>query len=167
MLAFLSMITFLWMIGHQFSATCAVISLFLAGVGQGTISIPSISAAYSSIPKARMAVANTALNIAQRVGGPVATTLLAVFISLTVHSAKDAQPGQFFMAFVMLSCLHLLTFGAATLLPLRIHRVLIAALVNSTGRCNTLDRLRPKVLGRASDDAPEGIAERALGRVAK
>jgi len=122
LLAFLSMTTFLWMIGHKFSATCAVVSLFLAGAGQGTISIPSISAAYSSIPKARIAVANTALNIAQRVGGPVATTLLAVFISLTVHSAMNAQPGQFLMAFVMLCCLHLLAFGAATLLPLRIHR---------------------------------------------
>jgi EmrB/QacA subfamily drug resistance transporter len=122
LLAFLSTVTFLWMIGHQFSATCAVVSLFLAGAGQGTISIPSISAAYSSIPKARLAVANTALNIAQRVGGPVATTLLAVFISLTMYNPENAQPRQFFMAFVMLCCLHLLAFGAATFLPLRIHR---------------------------------------------
>jgi len=122
LLAFLSTITFLWMIGQPFSAAWAVASLFLAGAGQGTISIPSITAAYSSIPKARLAVANTALNIAQRVGGPVATTLLSVVISLTMHDAKNAQPSQFLMAFVMLSGLHLLVFGAAALLPLRIHR---------------------------------------------
>ena len=122
LLAFLSTITFLWMIGHPFSAAWAAVSLFLAGAGQGTISIPSITAAYSSIPKARLAVANTALNIAQRVGGPVATTLLSVVISLTMHDAKNAQPSQFLMAFVMLSGLHLLVFGAAALLPLRIHR---------------------------------------------
>jgi len=122
LLAFLSTIAFLWMPGHQFSSTWAVISLFLAGVGQGTIAIPSISAAYASIPKARIAVANTALNIAQRVGGPVVTTLLAVVISLSMHDHMSAQPQQFLMAFAMLSCLHLLAFGAATLLPLRIHR---------------------------------------------
>lgn len=122
LLAFLGTITFLWMSGHQFSATWAVISLFLAGAGQGTISIPSISAAYSSIPKARIAVANTALNIAQRVGGPIATTLLAVVISLAMRDHTNADSRQFLMAFVMLSCLHLLAFGAAMLLPLRIHR---------------------------------------------
>jgi EmrB/QacA subfamily drug resistance transporter len=126
LLAFLSTLTFLWMPEHQFSATWTAISLFLAGVGQGTIAIPSISAAYASIPRARLAVANTALNIAQRVGGPIATTLLAVVISLTMRDHTNAQPQQFLMVFVMLAGLHLLAFGAATLLPLRIHRALEA-----------------------------------------
>jgi hypothetical protein len=71
-------------------------------------------------------VANTALNIAQRVGGPIATTLLAVVISLTMRDHTNAQPQQFLMVFVMLAGLHLLAFGAATLLPLRIHRALEA-----------------------------------------
>lgn len=122
LLAFLSTLVFLWMPTHQFSVTWAALSLFLAGVGQGTISIPSITAAYSSIPKARLPVANTALNIAQRVSGPLATTLLAVVISLTVHGTKSAQPQQFLPVFVMLSGLHLLAFAAAMFLPLRIHR---------------------------------------------
>jgi EmrB/QacA subfamily drug resistance transporter len=126
LLAFLSTITFLWMMGHPFSATWVVISLFLAGAGQGTISIPSISAAYSSIPKTRLAVANTALNIAQRVGGPIATTLLAVVISLTIQTPLSARPGQFLMAFVMLCSFNLLAFGAATLLPQRVHRAFVA-----------------------------------------
>lgn len=80
LLALLSTLAFLWMIGHQFSAAWTAASLFLAGAGQGTISIPSISAAYSSLPKARLAVANTALNIAQRVGGTVAAMCLPVRI---------------------------------------------------------------------------------------
>jgi EmrB/QacA subfamily drug resistance transporter len=122
LLAFLSTLTFLWMIEHQFSAAGAVISLFLAGAGQGTISIPSITAAYASISKAKIPVANTALNIAQRVGGPVATTLLAVVLSLSMHNPVNAQPRQFLLAFVALSCLHLFALGAAILLPLRIHR---------------------------------------------
>jgi EmrB/QacA subfamily drug resistance transporter len=122
LVAFLSTLTFLWMAEHQFSATWTVISLFLAGAGQGTISIPSISAAYSSIPKAKLPVANTALNIAQRISGPMATTLLAVVISLTTHSPRNAEPQEFLITFAMLSGLHLLAFIAAALLPLRIQR---------------------------------------------
>ncbi len=123
LLALLGTLVFLWMIAHQFSVTWAVASLFLAGAGQGTISIPSISAAYSSLPKARLAVANTALNIAQRIGGPIATTLLAVIVSLTMHGAANVPPRQFLLTFVMLAGLHLLAFGAATRLPLRVARV--------------------------------------------
>ena len=123
LLAFLSTLALLWMTAHRFSATWAAISLFLAGAGQGTISIPSISAAYSSIPRARLAVANTALNIAQRISGPMVTTLLAVVISLTTQRPANAEPRQFMMTFAMLSALHLLAFAAALLLPLRIQRV--------------------------------------------
>jgi EmrB/QacA subfamily drug resistance transporter len=122
MLAFLSTLAFLWMAEYQFSATLTVISLFLAGAGQGTISIPSITAAYSSIPKARIPVANTALNIAQRIGAPVATTLLAVVVSLTINNPRNAPPQEYLLAFVALSCLHLLALAAAMLLPLRVHR---------------------------------------------
>ncbi|WP_413729242.1 DHA2 family efflux MFS transporter permease subunit [Sodalis sp. RH22] len=122
LLAFLSTLAFLWMASHLFSPAWAMASLFLAGVGQGTISIPSISAAYASIPKARLAVANTALNIAQRIGGPVATTLLAMAVSLTPPHPAHAQPRQFLLAFALLSGLHLLAFVAAMFLPLRISR---------------------------------------------
>ncbi|RFU45685.1 DHA2 family efflux MFS transporter permease subunit [Paraburkholderia sp. DHOC27] len=122
LLALLSTIAFVGMAAGQFSATWAVLSLFLAGAGQGTISIPSISAAYSSIPKARLPVANTALNIAQRVGGPFATTILAMFIASTLPHAAHAVSTQFFMAFVMLAVFHAATFIAALFLPLRISR---------------------------------------------
>lgn len=122
LLAFLSMLPFLWMIEHQYSMVWTLISLFAAGVGQGTINIPTISAAYSSIPKARIPVANTALNIAQRIGGPVTTTVLAVVIATTMRDHTTAQPHEFLTVFVILSCVHLLTLGATSRLPLRIER---------------------------------------------
>jgi EmrB/QacA subfamily drug resistance transporter len=121
-LALLSMLPFLRMIEHQFSILWAAISLFAAGAGQGTINIPSITAAYSSIPKDRMPVANTALNIAQRLGGPIATTLLAVVMSLSMHASANAEPRRFLAVFIALTGFHLLTLGAASFLPLRIHR---------------------------------------------
>jgi predicted MFS family arabinose efflux permease len=54
--------------------------LFVRAVGMSSISIPSISAAYSSIPKAAVPVSTTTLNIVQRIGGPVATTIIAIFL---------------------------------------------------------------------------------------
>jgi hypothetical protein len=110
------------MTGHSFSPVCAATSLFLAGVGQGTISIPSISAAYSSIGNARLPVANTALNIAQRIGGPVATTLVSMVVAWTVPRAAGALPGQFLPAFIMLAALHLPCVVAAAMLPRRIRQ---------------------------------------------
>ena len=122
LLALCATLPFLWMTGHAFSTGLALASLFIAGVGQGTISIPSISAAYARMPKARLPVANTALNIAQRIGGPVATTLVSIAVSLAVPSASAAEPRQFLLAFAALCALHLLCFAAAMLLPARVRR---------------------------------------------
>lgn len=122
LLASLSTLALLWMTAHRFSPGWTVISLFLAGAGQGTISIPSISAAYSSIPKARLPIANTALNIAQRIGAPVATTFLAVVIAVTTSGPGNAEPRQYLIAFAALSGLHLMAFAVALLLPRRIQR---------------------------------------------
>jgi EmrB/QacA subfamily drug resistance transporter len=122
LIATLSTVAFVTMSRHGFSEVWGGVSLFLAGVGQGTISIPSISAAYSSIPKPRLPVANTALNIAQRVGGPVATTLLGAVVASTVVGVGSIRPGDFTTAFVVLTGLHVLALGAAALLPVRLVR---------------------------------------------
>jgi EmrB/QacA subfamily drug resistance transporter len=122
LLALLGTLAFVWMAWQGFSAGWAVVGLFAAGVGQGTISIPAISAAYASIPKARIPVANTALNIAQRLGGPAATTLLAVVVSLAMPRLGIPHPESYLPVFVALAVLHLLAFGAAALLPARIQR---------------------------------------------
>jgi EmrB/QacA subfamily drug resistance transporter len=123
LLALTGSVAFVWMAaGHGFSPSVCAIGLFAAGIGQGTISIPAISAAYASIPKARVPVANTALNIAQRLGGPLATTLLAAAAPLALPHPASAQPESFLTMFAALAGLHLLAFGAAVLLPARIQR---------------------------------------------
>jgi EmrB/QacA subfamily drug resistance transporter len=122
LLALLGTVAFVWMAGRGFSAAWALIGLFVAGLGQGTISIPAISAAYSAIPKARLPVANTALNIAQRLGGPIATTLLAIVVSLVVPHHGIPRPDAYLPVFMALTGVHLLAFGSAVLLPVRILR---------------------------------------------
>ena len=77
LLALAGAVPFLWMVQHQFSPTLAGASLLIGGAGQATVGIPSISAAYAAVPREQLAVANTAINIVQRLGGPLATTLIA------------------------------------------------------------------------------------------
>lgn len=98
---------------HHFSPTLAAVSLLVAGAGQGTIAIPSVSAAYAAVPKEQLAIANTAINIVQRPGGPLATTVLAVVMSVSAQA--------FMIGFVLLVGLHLFTLGSASRLPALIH----------------------------------------------
>jgi EmrB/QacA subfamily drug resistance transporter len=122
LLALLAVFPFLWMIQNQFSPALTVMSLLVAGAGQGTISIPSVSAAYASVPRDNLAVANTAINIVQRLGGPVATTVVAFFVSLSATDFPASEPRPFMMAFVLLIGLHLLALGSASRLPVLIHQ---------------------------------------------
>ena len=117
LLALAGMVPFVWMTLTGFSPTLTVASLLAMGAGHGTINIPSISAAYASVAKERLAGANTAINIVQRLGGPLATTITATVMSLT--AGHGPAPGQrpFLVAFAFLFGLHLVTFAAATQLP--------------------------------------------------
>ncbi len=110
-----------WMSHSAFSAGAAGVCLFLTGFGQGTITIPSVSAAYSSVPKERMPVANSALNIVQRLGGPLATTLMAAVVSRAVGAVPVPAAHAFSPAFALLFGLYVFVFGAASRLPIRIH----------------------------------------------
>ncbi len=121
LLALLAVLPFLWMIQNQFSPALTVMSLLVAGAGQGTISIPSVSAAYASVPRDKLAVANTAINIVQRLGGPLATTVVAFVISLSASDFPASRPRPFMIAFVLLIGLHLLVLGSTSRLPVRIH----------------------------------------------
>jgi len=122
LLALLGVFPFLWMVQTQFSPALTVMSLLVAGVGQGTIGIPSVSAAYSSVPRDKLAVAATAINIVQRLGGPLATTVMAVVLSLSAPNFPVSGPRPFMIAFVLLTGLHLLMLGAASRLPALIHQ---------------------------------------------
>jgi len=122
LLALVGMFPFLWMTQNQFSPALTVISLLVAGVGQGTISIPSLSAAYASVPREKLAVATTAINIVQRLGGPLATTAMVVIMSLWAPYFPAFGPRPFTIAFVFLTGLHLLMLGATSRLPAFIHQ---------------------------------------------
>jgi EmrB/QacA subfamily drug resistance transporter len=101
----------LWMACTSFSSPLAGVCMFLRGAGQGAIGIPSLSAAYSSIPKPRLAVATTAINIVQRLGGPVGTTAITV-----VLAASASYPA----VFATLIALQVLVLASASRLPARV-----------------------------------------------
>ncbi|MEH1846989.1 MAG: DHA2 family efflux MFS transporter permease subunit [Nostoc sp.] len=94
-------------------------SLFVRGVGLGAVNIPSFTVAYSAIPQSMIPAATTSLNIVQRVGGPVATTLLAIYLhhSMQIHVADP--PKAFIATFWLLCIIHIAGIVAVVRLPNR------------------------------------------------
>jgi len=114
-------IPFVWMaLGHG-SHWWIIISLLARGVGQGATGIPTIAAAYASVPKEVLGLATTAINIVQRIGGPIATTILALVVSSSVTSPSVSTRGDFFIPFIALIVLQIIGLLSASRLPLRIH----------------------------------------------
>lgn len=101
-------------VGQVFAVT-----LLLRGVGQGAIGVPSISAAYSGVPKNELPMAATTLNIVQRLGGPTLTTFLAAFLAwrMGFGSSPEATSGAFFLSFALLGLLHMLLLISTSYLP--------------------------------------------------
>jgi MFS family permease len=118
----LGTLPFLWMIQNQFSPVLMVVSMLARGAGQGAVNIPAISAAYASVPKEQLALATTATSIAQRLGGPVATTAMAIVISWSATHFPATGPRAFMIAFVALIGFQLLALSSASGLPVRIHQ---------------------------------------------
>jgi EmrB/QacA subfamily drug resistance transporter len=123
LLALLGTLPFPWMIQNQFSPTLMVICLFVRGAGQGAIGIPSLAAAYSSLRRANLAVGTTAINIVQRLGGPMATTAMAVAMSLSAIYFPVSGPRAFMIPFVAFIGLHLLLLASASRLPVLVHQM--------------------------------------------
>ena len=121
-LNFLGTLPFLWMAHTRYSAPAAVAGLVLRGMGQGATGLPAIAAAYASVPKAKLSFATAAMNIVQRLGGPMLTTALAVVVSHSFPAQPVPLLHAFEAPFVALIVLQLLVFGAAMQLPLRVHR---------------------------------------------
>jgi MFS family permease len=113
-------LAFLWSSLHAFSLPLVLAGLVIRGVGQGMTGIPSLAAAYAAVPKPKLSVAATAINLVQRLGGPLMTTAVAIVISLawSDHSAPAAQ--AFFFPFLAFLGLQALAFLSAIRLPQRI-----------------------------------------------
>jgi EmrB/QacA subfamily drug resistance transporter len=122
LLSLLGVLPFVWMIFEHFSPALTIASLFLSGAGQGMINIPSMSAAYASVPKDKLAVANTAINIVQRLGGPLATTVMALAMSAAAANSPTSSPRSFLFAFGLMIVLQLIAVATASGLPKLIHR---------------------------------------------
>lgn len=103
----------------HFSVPLLCALFFVRGVGYGCISLPSISAAYGSISRASIPVATTAINLVQRLGGPIATTFLAIFLHDCLSTPGYGAPQAFLATMRMFCVFQLLTIGAALLLPSR------------------------------------------------
>lgn len=120
-LAVLGTIPFVYMSLDRMSPFWVMVSLAARGAGQGATGIPSIAAAYSSVPKAKLGIATTAINIVQRLGGPIATTVIAITVSLSAVSHPISSRRAFLIPFVVLIALQLLALVSASRLPVRIH----------------------------------------------
>jgi EmrB/QacA subfamily drug resistance transporter len=101
--------------GPDTSLWLLCVALFVRGFGVGSITIPSAAAAYASIPRESLSTATTAINICQRFGGPVGTTVLALFLqnALTKTPLAEAYDATFWvLAYMAAACIL-----AATQLP--------------------------------------------------
>jgi len=112
-----------WMIYNGFSPWMMVVALIIRGAGQGAIGIPSVSAGYATIPTEKLALATTASNIVQRLGGPAATTLAAMVLAYSSAGFLHPEPKVFLIPFVALVALQLVVLSSAWQLPVRVQHV--------------------------------------------
>lgn len=116
LISLLSSVPFLYFATHSVAGPALAVALFIRGLGQAAIGVPSISAAYNAVPKSTLPQATTALNIVQRLGGPTLTTALATFLAWQMH-AHGAAPSVFVASFTLILCLHTVLFLATLRLP--------------------------------------------------
>ncbi len=119
LLALCGTLPFALLDNNLFPLIAVVSALVVRGVGMSAINIPSMTSAYTSVPADALPVATTALNIVQRLGGPIGTAALAVFLHsrLSNHAAA-----AFSQTFWLLCAIHALSLGSALLLPkARVH----------------------------------------------
>lgn len=96
-------------------------ALFLRGMGQSAIGVPSISAAYASVERRNLPMATTSLNIVQRLGGPTFTTLCTLFLAWRLQREPATTSGThgtaYTWAFGLLCALHAASFVTTLWLP--------------------------------------------------
>ena len=96
-------------------------ALFLRGMGQSAIGIPSMSAAYASVERRNLPMATTSLNIVQRLGGPTFTTICTLFLAWRLQAESVSTGGThgvaYAWAFGLLCALHAASFVTTLRLP--------------------------------------------------
>jgi EmrB/QacA subfamily drug resistance transporter len=97
--------------------------LFIRGIGYGAIGIPSMSAAYSVVPKKELPMAATTLNILQRLGGPIMTTAVTTIIVWKAANGSRFFTFPFSAGFSFLAAIHFVLLLAALRLPMRLEHV--------------------------------------------
>lgn len=117
-LGVLGTLPFVWMTQRGLTTAGVEVGLMLRAAGQGAIGIPTISAAYASVPKEKLSLAATAVNIVQRLGGPMAT--IAIAIVVTMAAGPGVRGRSFLLPFLALLVIQLLALGCALRLPARI-----------------------------------------------
>jgi len=121
LIAFAGTLLIAWMAWRGVDTPVLCAALFLRGMGMGAIGIPTISAAYSSVPKERLPIATTTINIVQRIGGPIGTTLFAIFLGFCAQQLHLSGAPTFAAAFLLLAVIHASNFFCALRLPMRVH----------------------------------------------
>ena len=118
-LALAGTLPLVWLASHGLSVAVLAGALFVRGVGLSAVGIPSISAAYASVKRRDLPMATTSLNIVQRLGGPMMTTLCAAFLGWRLSAAPSpaVTSDAFAEAFGLLCFLHGLLFLATLRLP--------------------------------------------------
>jgi EmrB/QacA subfamily drug resistance transporter len=119
LISLVSALPFIYLATHRMVGPIFVMSLLLRGMGQSAIGVPSISAAYSGVPKQDIPMATTTLNIVQRLGSPTLTTLMAAFLAWRMNFAfsADGVSKAFTLSFLALAGLHLLLLLSTLQLP--------------------------------------------------
>jgi EmrB/QacA subfamily drug resistance transporter len=107
---------------HGLMTGLFVVALVVRGIGQGAVGIPSITAAYASVPKRELPMATTSLNIVQRLGGPTLTTVCATFLAWRMRLSGGASAKAFVAGFALLCGLQALALLSALQLPTRVER---------------------------------------------
>lgn len=122
LVAGLSTLAFPWLASEGFALAVLVPALFLRGMGMSAVGLPSMTAAYASVNRARLPMATTSINIVQRLGGPTMTTLAATFLAWRLGSGTGGATvsAAYAAAFLLLAALHLCTFMMAMRLPRRL-----------------------------------------------
>lgn len=121
LVSLLTAIALAFLARHNIVGPAFAAALLLRGMGQGAIGVPSISAAYNSVPKSELPMATTTLNIVQRLGGPAMTTFLATFLAwrMQLGPSPEAISNSFVQSFILVSILHALLLLSTMHLPKR------------------------------------------------